>query len=176
MNGSSGAMAKIAGILSTAKTKSVISITAKATKRGVAYFTPCFTTKNLSPLNSLVTLKNLCTNRTPRFLFISFSSPSSSDEDHDLIPAIIKKTPNTNSTTFNSLDNPVSGSIPKNGTVIYVCLISSTPAKIKIALNTKAPKIPQNKTLCWYSFGILKNLNTKINTNRLSTEDRKSVV
>src|SRR5690606_5782035 len=148
IKGSSGAMAKIAGILSTAKTKSVISITAKATKSGVAYFTPCLTIKNLSPLNSLVTLKNLCTNLTPKFLFKSFSSPSSSDEDQDFIPAIIKKIPNTNNTTFNSLDRPVSGSIPKNGTVTYVCLMSSTPAKIKIALKTKAPKIPQNNTLC----------------------------
>ena len=40
IKGSSGAMAKIAGILSTAKTKSVISITAKATNNGVTIFTP----------------------------------------------------------------------------------------------------------------------------------------
>ena len=40
MNGSSGATAKIAGILSTAKTKSVTSITIKATKSGVAILIP----------------------------------------------------------------------------------------------------------------------------------------
>src|SRR5690606_19382056 len=142
IKGSSGAMAKIDGILSTAKTKSVISITASATKSGVAYLTPALTIKNLSLLNSLVTLKNLCTKRTPKFLFISFSSSSPSDEDHDFIPATMRKKPNTVSTTFTL--KPVS----KRFRFTYVCLMSSTPAKMKIALNSKAPKIPQKRILC----------------------------
>jgi hypothetical protein len=40
INGSSGAIAKMAGMESTAKSKSVNSITATTTKRGVAILTP----------------------------------------------------------------------------------------------------------------------------------------
>ncbi|MNQ97484.1 hypothetical protein D3C85_1131380 [compost metagenome] len=59
INGSSGAIAKIAGMESTAKIKSVNSITATTTNNGVASFIPFSTVKNLAPSNSLLTLKNL---------------------------------------------------------------------------------------------------------------------
>src|SRR5690606_11135731 len=99
INGSSGVRAKIAGILSTAKTKSVISITAKATNKGVTIFTPFCTVKNLSPSKFGDTLKNLCTKRTPKFLDKSWSS-SSLEGIPDLIPATIKNIPKTNKITL----------------------------------------------------------------------------
>jgi len=53
------AIAKIAGIESTANSKSVNSITPTTTKRGVATLIPFSMVKNLSLSNSLLTLKNL---------------------------------------------------------------------------------------------------------------------
>ncbi len=49
IKGSFGAIAKIAGIESTAKSKSVNSTTATTTKRGVATFTPFSIVKKLPP-------------------------------------------------------------------------------------------------------------------------------
>ncbi|MNY35923.1 hypothetical protein D3C86_1703650 [compost metagenome] len=57
--GSSGAIAKMAGIESTANNKSVNSITATTTNKGVAILTPFSTVKNFSPSKFLLTLKNL---------------------------------------------------------------------------------------------------------------------
>ena len=59
IKGSSGAIAKIAGIESTANNKSVNSITPTTTSNGVANFTPFSIVKNLSLSNSLLTLNNL---------------------------------------------------------------------------------------------------------------------
>ena len=59
MKGSSGAIAKIAGIESTANNRSVNSITATTTNKGVAILTPFWTVKNLAPSNLSLTLKNL---------------------------------------------------------------------------------------------------------------------
>lgn len=53
--------------------------------------------------------------------------------------------------------------------------MSFTPVKIKIALNTKAPSIPQNNTLCCTALGTLKNPKTRINTNKLSTDKAFSI-
>ena len=55
MKGSFGAIAKIAGMESTAKIKSVNSITATTTKSGVAIFIPFSIVKKFPPLYSLLT-------------------------------------------------------------------------------------------------------------------------
>ena len=61
-------MAKIAGIESTAKSKSVNSITATTTNNGVATFLPFSIVKNLSPSYVSLTLNNFRINLAPRVL------------------------------------------------------------------------------------------------------------
>ena len=73
MNGSSGAMAKMAGMESTAKIKSVNSITVTTTNRGVAIFTPFSMVKKFPPLYSLLTLNSLWITWAPGLLLKSFS-------------------------------------------------------------------------------------------------------
>ena len=71
INGSLGAIAKIAGIESTANNKSVNSITPTTTNKGVATLTPFSTVKNLSLSNSLLVLNNLYMNFAPGLLLKS---------------------------------------------------------------------------------------------------------
>ena len=50
------------------------------------------------------------------------------------------------------------------------------PEKIKMALKTRAPMMPQNKTRCCKTPSSLKNLKTKIKTNMLSTDKASSPI
>lgn len=81
-------MAKIAGILSTAKSKSVNSMTQTTIKSGVAYLSPFWRTKNFPHSKVSVTLgKKYFTTLAPaeseKFLFSSCSCLAK----NDLIPA-----------------------------------------------------------------------------------------
>ena len=67
------AMAKIAGMESTAKIKSVNSITATTTNRGVAILTPFSMVKKFPPLYSLLTLNSLWITWAPGLLLKSLS-------------------------------------------------------------------------------------------------------
>ena len=48
--------------------------------------------------------------------------------------------------------------------------MSETPAKMKIARSTRAPKMPQNRTRNWYFFGTAKNEKMTAQTKTLSTD------
>ena len=54
-------------------------------------------------------------------------------------------------------------------------VINATPNKIINALNTIAPRIPQNNTRCWYKGGILKDEKITAITNTLSTLSESSM-
>ena len=47
---------------------------------------------------------------------------------------------------------------------------TATPAKMKMLRSTKAPKIPQKSTSCWYLRSMPKNENSIRNTKRLSID------
>ena len=42
------------------------------------------------------------------------------------------------------------------------------PAKMNVARSTRAPKMPQNSTRCWYSLGTAKYDRISAHTNTLS--------
>ncbi len=86
-------MAKMAGIESTAKTRSVNSMTTSTSSRGVAMRTPFLTVKNFWPSYSLDTGIRRRTSRRPGFFSRSVSS--SSFENSIRRPVNSRKAPNT---------------------------------------------------------------------------------
>src|SRR5690606_9125057 len=119
--------AKIAGMESTAKMRSVNSITNKTRKSGVMYRFP-FSRWKKSPFTKLgYTAKYLDANLTTRWFLGSISS-SVFRLINITMPVYTKKKPNK----YNIQPN---------------WLISAAPTKIKIKRSTMAPIIPQTSTL-----------------------------
>ncbi len=133
MNGSA-VMARIAGIESTAKTTSVVSMTSSVTNIGVATSLPAWRMKKCCSWYSPVTGMNLRSSRSIglRSGWISFSFSSAMR-----IPV---KTRNA----------------PKMYTIQWKRWMRATPAKMKIARKTSAPMMPQNSTRCCRAGGTAK--------------------
>jgi hypothetical protein len=64
---------------------------------------------------------------------------------------------------------------PKIITIQVNRVISATPAKIKIPLIIRAPRMPQKRTLCWYLSGTAKNVKMRMKTKILSTLSEYSI-
>jgi len=111
--------AKIAGTESTAKTMSLSSRKSSATSRGVAHRRPSRRTKKRCPCREGVTGTNRVNSLITGFLsgWISFSGAKNS-----LTPVRIRNAPNRMTTQ-------------------WYC-ISTAPRAMKIARNTRAPRMP----------------------------------
>ena len=133
MNGSL-VMAKMAGMLSTAKITSVRPTSAITISSGVAKRLPFSTVKNFSPSKFLLTGSSLRSSFKAGLLSKSGSLPAA---HHILMPVSSKKAPNRYSTQWNSL-------------------ISQLPRRIITVRSTMTPTMPIISTRFWNSGGTAK--------------------
>ena len=126
--------ASTAGTLSTAKITSVNSTRTSTANSGVARRRPSIFVNRCGPSSFSV----LGTTRLTKRMNLLSAGLYSSSPDSSMRTAVkIKKAPKMYSTQSNRS-------------------MSATPAKMKIARITRAPKMPQNSTRCWYFWGTLK--------------------
>ena len=145
---------KIAGIESIAKIISELSINTKINNNGVACKTPFLRTKKHSPYKSSV---------TGIIFFIIFNTLLSEKS--------------TASSLLNSIFKPLQNKKnPKIYSIQWNVFTIATPKKININLKTIAPNIPYVRTLFWYEIGILKDVKTSKNRNKLSTLKLNSIM
>ena len=140
--------ARTAGIESTAKTTSVVSMRMSTAKSGVARRLPLRLVNSFWPSYSLVEGTNRRTNRSAG-LWSGFTSASSCLA---IFQAEYRRR------------NPKMKSTHSNRS------ISATPAKMKMARSTRAPKMPQKSTRNWYFGGTAKREKMTAQTKTLSTE------
>ena len=74
-----------------------------------------------------------------------------------------------------NIHSPVSGTVNKIDVCKDMVGLPKTAIYIDTLLSTKAPKMPQKSTSCWYFLGMPKNVNSIRNTKRLSIESDFSI-
>jgi hypothetical protein len=139
--------ARIAGTESTAKMMSVTSTTTSAASSGVAARLAFCLVKNLWPSNSVVTGMIRRSRERP---CVASACSSALRCRKIFTPVYTRNTPKISSTHQNFV-------------------ISAEPRTTKPARRARAPKMPQNRTRCWYLSGIAIDVNSIDQTNTLST-------
>ena len=127
--------ASTAGTLSTAKIRSVSSTSTSTANSGVASRRPSILVNRRGPCSSGVLGTTRLTRRRNRLLPGSTGSSSPASSSRAAVNS--RNAPNTYSTQSKRS-------------------MRATPAKMNVARSTRAPKMPQNSTRCWYIAGTAK--------------------